>query len=105
MLKAFKQEKDADLVIFFYTWEDWKIEKPAFRKENPSKPLSQKLLCEIISDLNIECNLVVVILDKRDSDIEIEEIEEFLKEFGFSKVVFQAGISNMHPDGRPIIKE
>ena len=105
MYKAFQQVEEADLVIFFYNWEEWKIEKPYDNKIEGIRQLNRNILKESILKMAIKRDLVVVILDKRESDIKMDEISKFLKTFGFKRIIFQAGVSNMHPDGRPILKE
>ncbi len=105
MHKAFQQVEEADLVIFFYNWEEWKIEKPYNKNIEGIEQLNKNILKESILKMEIKRDLVVVILDKRESDIQIDEITKFLKIFRFKRMIFQAGISNMHPDGRPILKE
>ena len=105
MFRAFNQVDEADLVLNFYKWEDWRIIKPIEEIENYSDTKTCQNLINILNILTIKRNLVVVILDKRESEVKMEEIEIVFKKQGFKRIVFQAGVSNMHTNGRPILRE
>ena len=105
MFRAFNQFDEADLVLDFYKWEDWRITKPIKVVENYSDSKTRQNLITSLNNLSIKRNLVVVILDKRESDVKMEELEILFKKQGFKRIVFQAGVSNMHTNGRPILRE
>lgn len=104
--RAFLQQEIADLVIDFYTWEDISCNKPEVTDRKYSKSLTKEEFLTLLKEKSISRNLAVVIMDKRDSpDQNIEEIEKFLKEQRFQKVIFQQAHSDWCETGLPIIKE
>jgi hypothetical protein len=107
--RAFQQQEEADLVVDFWHWDSWEIEKPAVTTGGHLAVLTKRQLLDRLDQLQPRREFVVVILDKRSSPegkgASLDELESFFQELGFHRVVIQLAVSYENADGLPILRD
>ncbi len=100
---AHEEEKQADLVVDFRSWEALRIEKPAQHEQGL---IGKAELQSSIRAQHIGNTLAVVILSKRLQ--EAETVDSIATEFhllGFTRVIVQQAAGYETPEGRAILKD
>jgi hypothetical protein len=106
--KAFLQQDAADLVVNFWHWDSVSVVKPA-PKEKVAHAFTKAELVAFLKEEKIRRSLVVVILDKRDAPegkacSEDSLVADF-HQMGFRRVILQQAVSDLAPDGLPILRD
>jgi hypothetical protein len=109
---AFEQQDQADLVLDAIDVDKLRIEKPPVAgKGKISAPFSKEKLREEISALSIKRECVVVVLNMKfnpngkSQDQGMDEIQAFLQDLGFKRIIFQLAWNRDAPDGLPILRD
>jgi hypothetical protein len=109
---AFEQQEQADLVLDAIDVDKLRIEKPAIAGTNKiSEPFSRERLREWIPSSSIKRECVVVVLNKKfnpngmSQDQGMDEIQTFLQDLKFKRIIFQLAWSGDAPDGLPILRD
>lgn len=103
--RAFQQEDAADLVVHFET-----VDRLSIRKPELDVHITRPAHLQSLAHQEIGRDLVVVILGKRVNPerrhpaFEDELVTTF-HELGFQRVIVQAAQGDLHPDGRPILRD
>ena len=95
----------------FLDWDHLILSKPFVEKKG-TQWLSKKEVVQIWEDQHVKKNFVVVILEKpffvkKSLPIKtMDEIEKFLVDQGFQRIVLQQAVGSMEqPDGLPILRD
>lgn len=126
MPRAFEQQARADLLMHFYSWDDFTLLRPEvlvqgrIRVETPEggstlvphpAPSSRMTFVNDLRDYAGRRNLAVVVFDKRLSvepaqrEAAMADLENILKHFGFQYISFQQDQSVLIEGGLPILRE
>lgn len=126
MPRAFDQQGRADLLLHYYSWDEFTLLRPEvlvkgrIQVETPEggatmvphpAPSSRMTFVNDLRDYAGRRNLAVVVFDKRLSvepaqrEAAMADLENILKHFGFQYVSFQQDQSVLIEGGLPILRE
>jgi hypothetical protein len=106
---AFRLQRDADLVVAFFDWSDLRIWQPS-TCSNQHQMTRATFVQSLNSFPDLDRNLVVVVMDKRwsvaQSRVSLDEMEHFMTDLGFRRIVFQqARSARVDGVGFPILRD
>ena len=107
--RSTRQQAEADLVIYFESWDRLFTEKPAITSGDAAMPLTKNRLIEKLDELNNSRHFVVVVLQKSNTAPEeklLDELEKFFQQCRFERVVIQQARGDPVPEiGQPILRD
>lgn len=124
--RAFEQQREADILMHFYSWDDFTLVRPPVLVEERIRvgtpeggstivprpaPSSRSAFIHDLRDYKGRRNLAVVVFDKRLSvepgarEAAMADLENILKHFGFQFISFQQDQSVLIEGGLPILRE
>ena len=111
---SFQQRQKADLIIDIDSWEKIVLSKPRQAKIGNEffKHFTRDQFPEVMAANEIGRNLVVVLLGKgmvpreyEDSETAFDDMEDFLLDQGFQRVVILENSNHLIPAGFPILRD
>ncbi len=114
--EALEQQRQADLVVNFRSWNSVSLVKPDITGTlgalpEHTKSFTSAALVKLVRSLRTPRGLIVVVLDRTYSPDPvtakggIDAIQQFFEELGFRRVVIQDGAALQAAGGRPILTD
>jgi len=106
--EPFVQQEAADLVVWFWHWDSWRIEKPR-GLSGSSEDLTKGEFEARVGRDDVERQFVVCVFGKRTPPAgmgaTMDELEAFFRKLGFSRIVFQQATSRDEHWDWPILRD